>query len=120
MSDNEPSGTYAYRNNPQSPDYDDGGEEAWKETRYMELIESEPLEDLPGLDADKLLEIVEEYYNAPHCDNRSIMVANIVEHVEAVAVAQSDKDFIKIKDGCFEEPDNEGPPGNEPGPACWD
>jgi len=108
MSSNYPDDIRQHDNDPHSPFYDDGGAEAWTETRYMELIESETLEDLPGLDADKLLEIVEQYYNAPNCENRSIMVAKIVEHVEEVADKQSDEDFEDMKNG-NPEPDNDGP-----------
>ncbi len=110
MSSNEPDDMRQYDNDPRSPYYDDGGEEAWTETRYMKLIGMDGLADIECIDFETLGEIVAEFYNTPHCENRSIMVRKIETYVEAMACIQCEKDYEDMKDDNFAEPE----PDREP------
>ncbi len=104
MGYNEPEDIRNFDQDPRSPYYDDGGQEAWCDQRYDELLKD--VSEIDCLDPDVVSEIVVSYWDDKSedgVDDKKILLAKLGEYIERSAVQQSDKDWENLEP--FDEPD---------------
>ncbi len=92
MAQNEPEDTRQYDHDPRSPYYDDGGQEAWCEQRYDELLKD--ISEIDCLDLEKLGELVVDFWHTEGIRrSRHQLLDALGNYIEQQANAQTDKDW---------------------------